>query len=115
MKINPGSSIGVLEGHFDKVSYISEEGDSEQLVRVALSHLPGAMAKFAAKNQDYGDTAYNLGAKGQFADINRKFYKLKRSLWEDETLEFESVEEILEDMLGHILLTLDFLREGETK
>lgn len=66
-----------------------------------------------------GDTADVLGAKGQFADINRKFWVLKGMLW-DETIspypdkgEGESVEEVLMDFIGHAALTIDFLRQSQ--
>lgn len=74
--------------------------------------LPDVLEKFLRKNADYGDdTAAFLGAKGQFADINPKFWKLKKSLWDGEELQGEPVEEILFDLIGHCLLTLHFLAE----
>lgn len=64
-----------------------------------------------------GDGADALGAKGQFSDINRKFWKLKGMLW-DETIPTnpdegcgESAEEVLMDLIGHAALTIDFLRQ----
>lgn len=71
--------------------------------------LPSVLERFVRKNADYGNTAAFLGAKGQFADINPKFWKLKRALWDGQTLQGESLEEILADLVGHCLLTLYFL------
>lgn len=71
-----------------------------------------ALSLFLEKNQGYGDTAYNLGAKGQYADMNRKMGKLKHTLWDGNPVVGESVEEMLMDLFGHVLLTIDFLREG---
>lgn len=42
----------------------------------------GALIKFWEKNQGYGNTAYALGARGQYADMNRKMGKLKHTLWD---------------------------------
>lgn len=71
---------------------------------------------FAEKSSDYGESdgvpaALFLGAKGQFADINRKFWKLKRSLWDGQLLVGEQPEEILMDLVGHCWLTIAVLRK----
>lgn len=81
--------------------------------RVIFTEVLGpALERFVRKNADYGGTAKFLGARGQFADINPKFWKLKRALWDGEKLVGESVEEILQDLIGHCLLTLYFLSQG---
>lgn len=65
-----------------------------------------------------GDTADHLGAKGQFADISRKFWRLKAMLWDEVVPMYpdagagESVEEILMDFIGHAALTIDYLRQA---
>lgn len=85
---------------------------TEQAKSIFREILPDVLARFVEKNADYGDdTAAFLGAKGQFADINPKFWKLKKALWDGEKLEGEPVEEILADLIGHCLLTLHFLNE----
>ena len=69
---------------------------------------------FEQKNKDYGDDNANiLGPKGQFADIWRKIGKLKRAMWDGQSLTGEQPEEILMDLIGHCFLTIDMLREGE--
>lgn len=82
---------------------------TDQSRKIFQDILPSVLDRFIVKNADYGDTASFLGAKGQFADINPKFWKLKKSLWDGETLHGESLEEILADLIGHCLLTLYFL------
>lgn len=73
---------------------------------------------FLEKNKGYGDTAHFLGAKGQFADMNRKFWKLYQMLWTESLPMYpeppsEDIEQILMDFIGHAALTIDFLREED--
>jgi hypothetical protein len=90
-----------------------EDAYATDQARVIFSEvLPVALERFVRKNADYGSTAKFLGARGQFADINPKFWKLKRALWDGEQLIGESTEEILYDLIGHCLLTLYFLDQG---
>lgn len=84
-----------------------------QAARVLQEILPPALERFLEKNKDYGDAAVHLGAKGQFADMNRKYWKIKAELWDGKRLESEPIEEVLEDMIGHCLLTLLFLRDEQ--
>lgn len=88
---------------------------TEQAKVIFLDVLPDVLSRFVSKNADYGDdTANFLGARGQFADINPKFWKLKRALWDGKPLLGESVHEILSDLIGHCLLALYFL-ENESE
>lgn len=69
--------------------------------------------RWAMKNVEYGDTANTLGSKGQFADINRKFGKLKRLMWDQSVPEWaisEGVEEVLQDLIGHAVLSIHYIR-----
>jgi hypothetical protein len=50
-----------------------------------------------------------LGIPGQFAEIWRKVWKLKRGMWDGATLVNEGVREILLDMIGHCFLAIDML------
>lgn len=81
--------------------------------RIMEELVPDWRELFLAKNRHYGETADYLGIKGQFADINRKFWPLKRALWDDVD-SFgvgEPVEEIIKDLIGHLFLALDMLGE----
>jgi hypothetical protein len=75
--------------------------------------VPEAIAFFKSKTLDYrgGPAFLLLGARGQFSDINRKFWKLYQAIWEGQELEGEQPEEIVKDFIGHSLLLLYCLRE----
>ncbi len=79
--------------------------------------VPEAIQRFESKTLDYrGGPAFQfLGAKGQFSDINRKFWKLYAALWEEKALLDESVEEVCFDLIGHLFLTIYCVREAEKK
>jgi hypothetical protein len=68
-----------------------------------------------------GDLADHLGVKGQFVDINRKFWRMKAMLWDEVVPKYpepgagENVEEVLMDFIGHAALTIDFLRREREK
>lgn len=72
---------------------------------------------FLSKQVDYGDHANELGAKGQYADMYRKWPKIRKVLWEDGELVGEQVDEVVLDLIGHCFLTLMFLakEKGEFK
>lgn len=72
---------------------------------------------FLTKQQDYGDWAGELGAKGQFADMYRKWPKIRKAMWDEEPLVGEQLDEVLMDLIGHCFLSLMFLRKerGEFK
>jgi hypothetical protein len=72
---------------------------------------------FLTKQQDYGDWAGELGAKGQFADMFRKWPKIRKAMWDGEPLVGEQLEEVLMDLIGHCFLSLMFLKKekGEFK
>lgn len=78
-----------------------------------LNILVHAMSVFAEKNADYGEPdGEDLGSRGQYADMHRKWKKLRRFLWDksgDQPVG-ETIEEILLDFIGHCALTIDFLR-----
>lgn len=76
--------------------------------------MPDLMGRFISKAGDYGDAWKLLGAKGQFSDINRKFWKLYNSIWEGRELQGEQPAECAEDIIGHCLLLLYILRTEAT-
>lgn len=82
---------------------------TEQARAIFREVLPPVLERFVRKNADYGNTAAFLGARGQFADLNPKFWKLKKALWDGDKLLGESIEEICSDLVGHALLTIYFL------
>ena len=74
--------------------------------------LPKVVELFRSKARDYAGnshfTANALGARGQFAEIWRKVGKLKRSMWDGESMAFEQTDEILADLFGHIMLAISY-------
>lgn len=85
----------------------NEHMRKEILERIA----PEVLALWSKKNLDYAGQQMFLGLKAQFCDINRKFWKLKSSLWDDKPMEFEDPKQICQDMIGHLLMTIYFLEE----
>jgi hypothetical protein len=75
---------------------------------------PDVMKRFLSKSADYGDAWKLLGAKGQFSDINRKYWKLYKSIWLGQELQGEQPDECVEDIIGHCYLLLAILREDST-
>lgn len=90
------------------------EQDAYQIIATQI--IPEVIQLFSEKTKSYpaNGSFQFLGSRGQFSDINRKFWKLKAMLW-DETLPIqgqgEPVEEVLMDLIGHCLLTIYCLRE----
>jgi hypothetical protein len=68
---------------------------------------------FLERNQGYGATSDHLGARGQYADMWRKMGKLKHTLWDGNEPVGEGIEEMLQDLIGHCLLTIDYLHREE--
>ena len=100
---------------FDHSVYPIPDADWDRLGPRALAILeellPEFAGRFAKKSIHYGDgNPDNLGPAGQFSDIWRKVWPLKRALWEGEELGEESPEVILFDLVGRCLLTIGMLR-----
>jgi hypothetical protein len=76
--------------------------------------VPETVRLWQRKNADYRGQQVFLGRKAQFSDINRKFWKLKQSMWDDVPLDFEDEEQIMMDMIGHLLMAIAQGRMVET-
>ena len=50
-----------------------------------------------------------LGVPGQFSEIWRKIWKLKKGMWDQEPLVGEQPREILLDFIGHCFLAIDMI------
>lgn len=68
---------------------------------------------FLEKNAGYGDMSRDLGARAQFVDINRKVGKLRRALWDNQSIGDEDVREVTLDLIGHCFLLIDLLDNPE--
>lgn len=67
------------------------------------------LALFRSKQANHpGDGHFLLlGSRGQFAELNKKFWKLYHAVWKgDVELIGEQVEEVAMDMVGHLLLLI---------
>lgn len=75
---------------------------------------------FLEKNSDYNsaptpgfpegfENADVLGIQGQFAEIWRKIWKLKKAMWDDQELTGEQPREVLLDLIGHAFLAIDMM------
>ena len=86
---------------------------TEEARSILQTILPGVLEAWLKKNKDYGDSDVMkaLGAKAEFVRLWNKIAKLKRALWDGEKLEGEQPEEIMGDMIAHLLLALN--RAGE--
>ena len=87
----------------------NERMRKEILERIA----PEVLELWSQKNMDYAGQQMFLGLRAQFCDINRKFWKLKSSLWDGKPMEFEDPKQICQDMIGHLLMTIFFLEDGD--
>jgi hypothetical protein len=76
--------------------------------------MPEFWEHFASKAKDYNDIDgfephKVLGIRGQFAEVWRKVWKLKNTLWDGRTLAYEGEREILLDMIGHCFLAISMI------
>lgn len=81
--------------------------------RIMDQVLPGVISRMVEKEKDYGPEGYQyLGSKGQFSDMSRKMLKLKRAVWDGQTMVGEDIDEMLDDIIAHALLMKLCRREG---
>ena len=90
--------------------YIPPECDNAHTYTIFSDYLPRAMRLFAAKNAAYGNASERFGVVAQYMKMVGKLDKLEKPLYEDrglgQELEFEGVEEVLFDLIGHALETI---------
>jgi hypothetical protein len=89
---------------------------TELAERIVGTHLPAALEHFLRRNAEYGDDVdFNLGSRGQYVDISRKVQKLKRLMWEGEQAKdgAESARTIVMELIGHLLMTMDYMMEED--
>jgi hypothetical protein len=94
-----------------KTYYMRIEGVPNNVAEdVLIKVLPQTLQLWLSKCKDYGgdisDEVKSLGPRGQFVDIWRKVWKLKRALWDGEELKFEQPKEVMMDLIGHLLLAI---------
>lgn len=86
------------------------------------------VGQFARKNQDYtnsgGAVSDNFGIMGQFMKLTDKIHKLRKPMWDirlrgatehEDDLNYESADEILDDIIGHAFLAKLYLAQEREK
>jgi hypothetical protein len=104
----------------DRLEKIQSEQEEAKVAEFALpeaflEEMELAMLRFAEGYAEYGPGAADvLGLAGQWGDLHRKVMKLKRAMWsgEDGYLKREEEPEILRDIIGHCLLSLEMYQRG---
>ena len=74
--------------------------------KAVLEALPDLLTLFLVKNEKYAEVerGYDLGDKGIIPDINRKLGILVARIWHGAAEVGESTDEVIDDMIGHLLL-----------
>ena len=84
----------------------------DQLVPEWIDHQSRKAIDYNSRKAESGmdfEPAEVLGVKGQFAEVWRKIWKLKKAMWDGEELLQEQPREILLDLIGHCFLAIDML------
>lgn len=87
----------------------------ERTMRILRGPATGALLEFMRMQQSYRDTDEALGAQGQFAEIFHDTAKLKRMIWDrsnPQSVAVGEVQETLMSLIGHALLAMDNMDEG---
>jgi predicted SAM-dependent methyltransferase len=96
---------------------IHNEMFNEELIKIGKRAFRKEMKAILAIKVDatmrYGSNPAPLGLKGIFADLNRKFTRLKRWLWEDEKATSENIIDTLYDNAIYSLLAVMRIKEDE--
>jgi hypothetical protein len=75
-------------------------------------HIPDILRMFLAKNRKYRRVGNSLGARGVFPDVHRKVGILKDRIWDQSDVYGEPTVEVIDDLIGHLLLMRYMLIEG---
>lgn len=94
-----GISVDLGEQGYD------QDAMTEDARRV-LRSLPDLLTLFLQKNEKYAEVerGYDLGDKGIIPDVNRKLGILVARIWHGAPEVGESTDEVIDDMIGHLLL-----------
>lgn len=106
-------SVAVDDTFADMLAGIPRDSD---LAHILMELLPEIDAHLRIAGQHYGyETHRDLGMRGQYCDLYRKFIVLRRTMWDGEETTRESLREILRDLIGHSLLTIAMIDRPEGK
>lgn len=87
---------------------------NNQARRIVEDILPQVMTLYLRKSKDYDGNVMamlKLGPKASFVDLWRKVGKLKGALWDGKQMVGEQADEILADLVGHVLIILDEMNQ----
>lgn len=116
-----GDVLIILTREGMRVEYRSGKGNEVEAVtpeaRMILERsLPALLERFLMKNRKYAQAQDNdLGIKGIVPDINRKASVIINRLWHGGQEVDESTEEVIEDLIGHLLLMLGKIHLDDTE
>lgn len=85
---------------------------------ILQNQVPTALRSFIRQNLQYHNTDQALGYQGQFAEIYHITATLKRLMWDSNLTGMATsvangeIQEQLESLIGHALLALDLLEQG---
>lgn len=99
---------------YDGVEIHYDNGDSDNIAAVTddaryiLGLLPEIIATFLEKNKKYAsvEDGYDLGEAGIIPDVNRKLGILVDRIWHGRPTVGEDTDEVIGDVIGHLLLML---------
>jgi hypothetical protein len=84
---------------------------TDQARGIVKRHLPAFLELFLAKNRKYRRVGNSLGARGVFPDVHRKVGILKDRIWDQSDVYGEPTVEVIDDLIGHLLLMRYMLTE----
>jgi hypothetical protein len=87
----------------------------ERTLNILRGPAAESLREFLRMQQQYQDTDQALGAQGQFSEIYHDTAKLKRMIWDrrnPQSVTVGEVEQTLMSLIGHALLAIDLIREG---
>jgi hypothetical protein len=104
-------AMSVVEGSEDGMVIPLSAANTNSARFILTYVLPAALERWLVKNADYGDNhrTSKYGLKGELIGLDRKMMKLYRAIWLEEKMNGEGPEEMLEDLLGQVLIMLDLL------
>jgi hypothetical protein len=78
---------------------------TEDAAYILCKVMPGLLSRFLTKNAKYALAQdIDLGVKGIVPDVNRKASVIINRLWHGNGMVDEDTEEVIDDLIGHLLL-----------
>lgn len=116
LKISELPNVHVSHDSRDDAVYEINNVPNEQAARIVRNILPKVLELYLNKSKDYNGNVMamlKLGPKASFVDLWRKVGKLKTALWDEQPMVGEQPDEILADLVGHVLIILDEIQQAE--